>query len=112
MQPNSSFTAVGEFARVRLVNADSLYRFLVRPPADSIADTARRTIEASASDLLADPFFREIEGDAIAAWKFNKSFLDSRRRRSRISSPFYGSRTGSSISRVVTSITVHFRGGP
>jgi hypothetical protein len=65
----------GEFARVRLVNADSLYRFLVRPPADSIADTARRTIEASASDLLADPFFRGIKGEAIAAWKFNKSYL-------------------------------------
>lgn len=65
----------GEFARVRLVNADSLYRFLIRAPAHSIAETARRTIETSASEILADPFFRELEEEAIAAWRCNKSFL-------------------------------------
>jgi len=65
----------GEFARVRLVNPDSLYRFLVRAPADAIAETARRTIEASASDILAEPFFREVEDEAITAWKCNESFL-------------------------------------
>jgi hypothetical protein len=65
----------GEFARVRLIDADNLYRFLVRAPADSIADAARRTIEESFSEILEDSFFREIEGEAIAAWKGNKSFL-------------------------------------
>jgi hypothetical protein len=65
----------GEFARVRLVDADSLYKFLVRASADSIADTARRTIGTSILDILEDPFFREIEGEAITAWRCNKSFL-------------------------------------
>jgi hypothetical protein len=65
----------GEFARIRLIDADSLYRFLVRAPADSIADSARRTIKASVPDILEEPFFGEIEGEAIAAWKCNKSFL-------------------------------------
>ncbi len=65
----------GEFARVRLIDADSLYRFLVRAPANSTADTARRTLEASVSDILEDPFFKEIGDEAVAAWKCNKSFL-------------------------------------
>jgi hypothetical protein len=65
----------GEFARVRLIDANRLYRFLVRAPADSIADAARRTMEASISEILVDPFFREIEGEAIAAWEGTKSFM-------------------------------------
>jgi hypothetical protein len=65
----------GEFARVRLADADSLYRFLVRGPAATIADAARRTIETTISDILDDPFFKEVEEDAIAAWKCNKTFL-------------------------------------
>jgi hypothetical protein len=65
----------GEYARVRLINADNLYKFLVRAPAGTVAETARRAIETSISDLLDDPFFREIEGEAIGAWKSNKTFL-------------------------------------
>jgi hypothetical protein len=65
----------GEFARVRLADADSLYRFLVRGPAATIADVARRTIETTIPDILDDPFFKEVEDDAIAAWKYNKTFL-------------------------------------
>jgi hypothetical protein len=65
----------GEFAGVRLADADSLYRFLVRGPAATIADAARRTIETTIPDILDDPFFKEVEEDAIAAWKCNKTFL-------------------------------------
>ena len=65
----------GEFARIRLIDADSLYKFLVRVPANSIAETARRTLEASAADILQDGFFKKIEDEAVAAWTANKSFL-------------------------------------
>jgi hypothetical protein len=65
----------GEFARIRLADADSLYRFLVRGPAATVADSARRTIETTIPDILDDPFFREVEGDAITAWKCKKAFL-------------------------------------
>jgi hypothetical protein len=65
----------GEFARIRLIDADSLYKFLVRVPANSIAETARRRLEASAADILQDSFLKEIEDEAVAAWTANKSFL-------------------------------------
>jgi hypothetical protein len=65
----------GEFARIRLIGANNLYGFLARVPADLKADTARQAIEASISNILDDPFFREIEDEAIAAWRCNKSFL-------------------------------------
>jgi hypothetical protein len=65
----------GELARIRLIDADSLYRFLVRVPANSIAETARQSLEASIADILKDKFFEEIEEEAIAAWGGNKSFL-------------------------------------
>lgn len=65
----------GEFARVRLIDADSLYRFLGRTPAKTSAEAARQTLEASVDDILKDGFFREIEEEAIAAWRSNKSFL-------------------------------------
>jgi hypothetical protein len=65
----------GEFARVRLIDADSLYRFLFRAPANSVAEAARRTLEATAADILQDKFFKEIEEEAIVAWTCNKSYL-------------------------------------
>lgn len=65
----------GEFARIRLTDADSLYRFLVRAPAGSIAESARRAMNASIPDLLADPFLKVVEDDAVAAWTSNKAFL-------------------------------------
>lgn len=65
----------GELARVRLVDPDSLYKFLVRAPATTTAEKAHRTIQATIPEILADPYFREIEQEAIVAWKGNKSFL-------------------------------------
>jgi hypothetical protein len=65
----------GEFARVRLVNPDKLYRFLVRAPARATAETVHQEILAAIPEILADPFFRDIEQQAIVAWKSNKSFL-------------------------------------
>jgi hypothetical protein len=47
----------------------------MRAPAGTVADTARRAIETSIPDLLDDPFFREIEDEAVEAWKSNKTFL-------------------------------------
>nr|WP_281720879.1 Wadjet anti-phage system protein JetD domain-containing protein [Nitrosomonas nitrosa] len=65
----------GEYARVRLSNADALYGFLVRPPAGTIADTARRTLAARLPHILKDTFFRAIEDEAVQAWASNKTFL-------------------------------------
>jgi Uncharacterized protein conserved in bacteria C-term(DUF2220) len=65
----------GEFARVRLVDPDKLYRFLVRAPASATAEIAHQAILAAIPEILADPFFRDIEQEAIVAWKSNKSFL-------------------------------------
>ncbi|MDB6099988.1 MAG: hypothetical protein JWN58_2691 [Gammaproteobacteria bacterium] len=65
----------GELARIRLTDADSLYRFLVRSPAGTMADTARRTIEATIPEILEEPFFAEIEQEAVVAWTANKRFL-------------------------------------
>lgn len=65
----------GELARVRIVDPDKLYRFLVRAPAGVTAETAHQTILAAVPEILADPFFRDIEQEAITAWRGNKSFL-------------------------------------
>jgi hypothetical protein len=65
----------GELARVRLVDPDKLYRFLVRTPAGVTAETAHQTILAAVPEILADPFFRDIAQEAITAWRGNKSFL-------------------------------------
>jgi hypothetical protein len=65
----------GEFARVRLVDPDRLYAFLVRAPATTIADKAHQDVEAAIPEILADPYFRDIEQEAVGAWKNNKSFL-------------------------------------
>jgi Uncharacterized protein conserved in bacteria C-term(DUF2220) len=64
----------GEFARVRLVDPDSLYRFLVRQPAASNANKARRTILAAIGDILTDPRFQLIVQEAIDAWTNSKRF--------------------------------------
>src|SRR6185437_14502596 len=65
----------GELARVRLIDPDKLYRFLVRAPAGVTAETAHQTMLAAIPEILADPFFRGIEEEAITAWRGNKSFL-------------------------------------
>ena len=65
----------GELARVRLIDADRLYRFLVRCPAGTMADVARRAIETAIPNILAEPFFAQVERDALSAWASNKSFL-------------------------------------
>jgi hypothetical protein len=65
----------GEFARVRLVNAEKLYAYLGRSSAGSVADATRRTIEAAIPEILEGPFFRDVLADAEAAWMVNKSFI-------------------------------------
>lgn len=65
----------GEFSRVRLIDADKLYAFLVRSPAANIAESAHEAISAAIPEVLADPHFQEIEKEAITAWKANKSFI-------------------------------------
>lgn len=65
----------GEFARVRLVDPQCLYKFLVRAPAATKAEQAHRAIQTAIPEILADPYFQEIEQEAISAWKNNKSFL-------------------------------------
>lgn len=71
--PIGRFT--GEFARVRLLDPASLYKFLVRAPAVTLADKAQHAIEAAIPEIIADQYFREIEQEAISAWKSNKRFL-------------------------------------
>ena len=66
----------GEFARVRLVDAGTLYRFLNRLPAADVAQTARRKIERACPDILRDQFFETVVSDAVAAWSANRRFLD------------------------------------
>lgn len=65
----------GEFARVRLIDAERLYRFLVREPVGAIADRARQAIEASLPDILGETFFRSLAEEAAGAWQGGKSFL-------------------------------------
>lgn len=65
----------GEFARVRLLDADKLYQFLMRSPAGAIADVARREIDEAIPDILKDPFFAAVAREAIAAWGSNKVYL-------------------------------------
>lgn len=65
----------GEFARVRLVDPASLYKFLVRAPAAATAEQAHRAIQSAIPEILADPYFRQIEQEAVDAWRSNRSFL-------------------------------------
>lgn len=65
----------GELARVRLLNAERLYRFLGRSSAHAVADVTRQTVEAAIPDILKQPFFRDIVGDAASAWAANKRFI-------------------------------------
>ncbi|MCL4765434.1 MAG: hypothetical protein KJZ80_04305 [Hyphomicrobiaceae bacterium] len=65
----------GEFARVRLIDAELLYKFLARSPSGTIADAARRTIDATIPDILEDAFLAEIKREALTAWTSNKRFL-------------------------------------
>lgn len=65
----------GEFARIRLIDAENLYKFLHRSPARSVADAARRTIEAAIPEILKEPFFKDVIGEAATAWTANRSFL-------------------------------------
>lgn len=65
----------GEYARVRLVDSDKLYAFLVRTPGATIAENAYRTIRAAIPEILFDPYFQAVVQDAISAWKCGKNFL-------------------------------------
>ena len=65
----------GEYARVRLMDAQALYRFLVRSPAATTADIAQQTLAEAIPEILENRFFADIVQDAIAAWRVNKRFL-------------------------------------
>lgn len=65
----------GEYARVRLLDADKLYAFLVRTPANHIARSAQAKIATQISYLLSESFFSEVVSEAGAAWASNKSYL-------------------------------------
>jgi len=68
----------GEFARVRLVNAGKLYKFLCRAPAAVGAKAAQETIEAAIPEILIEPFLQTLLKDAITSWAVNKSFMGLR----------------------------------
>jgi Uncharacterized protein conserved in bacteria C-term(DUF2220) len=65
----------GEYARVRLIDAQALYRFLVRVPAGTSADIAWQAIATSNHALLQEPFFAGLIQEAVQAWRGNKKFL-------------------------------------
>lgn len=65
----------GEFARVRLTDAGSLYKFLARSPSGAIAEAAQQTIDEAIPDIVKNPFFAEIEREALETWRSNKRFL-------------------------------------
>ena len=66
----------GEIARVRLTNADALYRFLNRLPSANIAETARQRIESACPEIVREPFFQVVLSEASAAWAINRRVLD------------------------------------
>ena len=68
----------GEIARVRLTDADALYRFLNRRPSADIAGSARLHIESACTQIVREPFFEAILDEASTAWAVNRSFLDFR----------------------------------
>ena len=65
-----------EIARVRLTDADALYRFLNRLPSADIAGTARQRIESACPEILHEPFFQAVLSEASAAWAINRRVLD------------------------------------
>ncbi len=68
----------GEFARVRLIDADALYRFLNRHPSGDVAEKARLRIESACRKVVRETFFESILDEASAAWAINRSFLGFR----------------------------------
>lgn len=68
----------GEIVRVRLTNADALYRFLNRLPSVDIAERARLNVESACPDIVRETFFGSILNEASTAWAINRSYLDFR----------------------------------
>jgi len=68
----------GEIARVRLVSAEALYRFLNRPPSADVAGTARHRIGLACPEIIREPFFESLLNEASSAWAINRRFLDLR----------------------------------
>ncbi len=65
----------GEYARIRLVDPQRLYDFLVRQPSPETAEAARNKVRGAIPGVLADPFFAEVERAAHDHWSSNKSFI-------------------------------------
>ena len=68
----------GEIARVRLTDADALYRFLNRRPSVDVAGRARLDVESACPEIVRETFFDSILNEASAAWTVNRSFLGFR----------------------------------
>lgn len=66
----------GEIARVRLTNANALYRFLNRPPSADIAETACQRIVSACPEIVREPFFQAVLSEASDAWAINRRVLD------------------------------------
>ena len=66
----------GEIARVRLTDAEALYRFLHRSPSSDIAGTAYSHIATACPEIVCEPFFKAALNEATAAWTINHKAFD------------------------------------
>ena len=66
----------GEIARVRLIDADALYRFLNRQPSTDVAEAARHHIDSGCPQIVRESFFQSVLSEAAVAWAINRRFLD------------------------------------
>lgn len=64
-----------EFARVRLVDPGSLYRFLARTPSTVTADAAMASVKEALPEISDRASLQGVLDDASAAWRVNKRFL-------------------------------------
>lgn len=78
----------GEFARVRLVDPDKLYSFMVRAPARATAETAHQAILTAIPEILADAFFGTSNKRRSLPGEVTRAFSGSRWARSTRSLPF------------------------
>src|SRR3546814_13719485 len=67
----------GEIARVRLTDADALYRFLNRQPSADIAGRTRHRIELACPEIVCEAFFESILSEASAALDRKSTRLNS-----------------------------------
>ena len=64
----------GEIARIRLTNANALYRFLNRQQSTNVAETARHHIDLACPQIVRESFFESILSEASTAWAINRRY--------------------------------------